>query len=443
MTAMPSSPPGEPIAITANSHASPITHHSSLVMSLPDLSVVILNYNAAADLRRCLRALPAACAGLAYEPIVVDNASPRPGIERIAAGFPDVRLIRRRVNGGFSVGYNTGIRAARAPYVLILNPDTEPEPASAGTLLAHALAHPEIGVLGPRLVNEDGTLQLSCRRYPDLWTALFNRHSLLTRLLPANRRSAAYLMSDWDHTTVADVDWLSGAAMLLRRDRFLELGGFDEGYFFTMEDVDLCRRMHAAGARVVYDPHATVMHRIGGSARTAPGRVILARHRGMWRYYQSYLRGGVLRDTAVAAGIAARCAALLAVVQGRRLIARNLLPRSSGGGTDAGHDGRTSDCNRGPRCGPEDTMTTDDSIFIENPHAFAEEIRELRTGLGLTEEEYAQQAGITVAYVQQVDTGEVDRVPLDAFLGMARVLDRDPERLGVGIWRRIEQVEDQ
>lgn len=87
-------------------------------------------------------------------------------------------------------------------------------------------------------------------------------------------------------------------------------------------------------------------------------------------------------------------------------------------------------------------MTTDDSISIENPHAFAEEIRELRTGIGLTEEEYAERAGISVEYVRQVDTGEVDRVPLQAFLGMAQALGRDPERLGVGIWRRIEQVEE-
>lgn len=289
-------------------------------MALPDLSVVILNYNAAADVHRCLNALPAACAGLAYETVVVDNASPRPGIDRVAAAFPNVRLIRRRTNDGFSVGYNAGIRAAQASYVLILNPDTIAQPQSATTLLAYARAHQEIGVLGPRLINEDGTLQLSCRRYPDLATSLFNRSSLLTRLWPENRISASYLMSDWDHASVADVDWLSGAAMLLQRDRFFALGGFDEGYFFTMEDVDLCRRMHVVGARVVYFPHATIMHRIGRSARTAPNRVILARHQGMWRYYRTYLGGGAARNAAVAAGIAARCGATLLAANGRRLM---------------------------------------------------------------------------------------------------------------------------
>jgi N-acetylglucosaminyl-diphospho-decaprenol L-rhamnosyltransferase len=295
------------------------------MQSGPDLSVVILNYNAAPHVRACLASLPAGCEGLTYETIVVDNASPRPGIEAAVASFPDVHLIRRRRNVGFSAGINIGIRTARGGAILILNPDTRLAPGAATTMLRYLRAHPDAGIVGPRMLNDDGSLQLSCRRFPDFSAALFNRNSLLTRLLPGNRYSTRYLMTDVDHSRVSDVDWLSGAAMLLNRAALDRVGAFDERYFFTIEDVDLCRRMHDAGFRVVYLPDAVVTHRIGESARTAPNRVVLARHWGMWLYYRTYLRGGPLLDLAAGAAIVGRCLLMLGQENARRLAAA--LPR--------------------------------------------------------------------------------------------------------------------
>jgi GT2 family glycosyltransferase len=295
----------------------------------PDLSVIILNYNAAAHVYRCLNSLAAGCEGLTYETIVVDNASPRPGIAQAVAAFPGVRLVRRERNGGFSAGVNTGIASARAAAILTLNPDTTLSPGAAAAMVAYLRAHPETGVIGPRLLNEDGTLQLSCRRFPDFRAALFNRYSLLTRLVPRNRFSSHYLMTDFDHARTADVDWLSGAAMLLNRSALDRVGLFDERYFFAVEDVDLCRRMHAAGFRVVYLPRATVTHRIGGSSRTAPNRVIIARHRGMWLYYRTYLRGGPLLDITTGAGILARCLAMLMLANARSLSRRRPHPSAT------------------------------------------------------------------------------------------------------------------
>lgn len=286
-----------------------------------DLSVVILNYNAAADLRRCLASLAAGCAGLRIETIVVDNASPQPGVEAAVAGYPQVRLIRRRRNRGFAVGMNTGLRAARAEATLILNPDTTLAPGAGPALLAAMRADRRIGVLGPRLLNPDGTLQLSCRRFPTLAASLFNRNSLLTRLLPGNRYSRSYLMTDWDHAHPGDVDWLSGAAMLLRRSALRQIGLFDPGYFFEIEDVDLCRRMHDAGYRVVYFPEATVTHRIGASSRTARFRVIRARHAGMWRYYRRYMGGDPALDALIGAVLLLRCAVYLGREGVRRALA--------------------------------------------------------------------------------------------------------------------------
>ena len=272
-------------------------------------------------MRACLGSLPAGCAGLAYEVIVVDNASPRPGIEAVVRDVPGVRLIQRRRNGGFSAGVNTGLRAARGEAMLVLNPDTTLAPGAALSLLETLHTDPDIGIVGPRLLNPDGSLQLSCRRFPGFSTALFNRYSLATRVLPRNRYSAAYLMTDWDHTVTRDVDWLSGAAMLLSQRALTRVGLFDEHYFFAIEDVDLCQRMHRAGYRVVYEPRAVVTHLIGGSSRTAANRVILARHAGMWHYYKTYHSTGPLLDAVTAPAIAGRCALQLGLVNGRRLAA--------------------------------------------------------------------------------------------------------------------------
>ncbi len=304
-------------------------------MAALDLSVVIVNYNALAYVRRCLASLGEGARGLAWEAVVVDNASREPGVEALASEFANVRVLRRARNDGFAAGANAGIRAAHADAVFLLNPDTRVMPDAASTLLCYLRAHPDVGIVAPKLVNPDGSLQLSCRRFPTLWAGLFNRYSLLTRLFPGNRFSTAYLMTDWDHACARDVDWVSGAAMMAPRAALECVGGFDEGYFFAMEDVDLCRRMHDAGLRVVYLPTAVVEHRIGGSSSTVPARALIARHRGMWRYYRRYLRRNPPLDALVAGGIAARCALQLGLMVAgtsrRRLRGR---PRRGMGATE-------------------------------------------------------------------------------------------------------------
>jgi GT2 family glycosyltransferase len=152
-------------------------------------------------------------------------------------------------------------------------------------------------------------------------TAIFNRYSIATRLFPGNRYSRDYLMSDFAHDEVRDVDWVSGAAMMFSRAVFDRLGGWDAGFFMFNEDVDFCRREHDGGLRVVYDPRVAVYHRIGVSKR-APARIVVARHRSMWRYYRKHLRGNLLVDAATAAGIAARCGFVLASDGVRRSVSR-------------------------------------------------------------------------------------------------------------------------
>lgn len=275
------------------------------------LSIVIVSYNGREHLRKCLASLSRYLDDPECEVIVVDNASRDGSAAMVADEFPQARLFALPTNTGFAAGANHGFHESKGEAIVFLNPDSEVASDVFGPMLDYLRAHPQIGILAPKLVDEDGSLQLSCRRFPGFATALFNRYSLLTRLLPRNRFSSRYLLTDWDHNSISEVDWVSGACMMVRRSLLDEIGPFDEGYFMYIEDVDLCRRAHRAGYQVVYFPDATVTHRIGGSSRTVEARSIVERHRSMWRYYKKYLRRNPVLDAAVAAGIFVRCGWLL------------------------------------------------------------------------------------------------------------------------------------
>ncbi len=276
-----------------------------------DLSIIIVSYNGREHLRRCLQSLAAHGPKAKHEVIVVDNASQDGSPEMVAEGFPEVRLLRLAKNVGFAAGANRGLREAAGEAIVFLNPDSELGDDAFGPMLAYLRSHPDVGILGPKLLDGDGSLQLSCRRFPTFSVALFNRYSLLTRLFPRNPFSARYLLTDWDHNAVAETDWVSGACLMARRSLFEEIGPLDEGYFMYIEDVDLCQRAHRAGHKVVYFPEVALIHHIGRSSSRLPSRSIVERHRSMWHYYKKYLRRGWLLDMPIAAGIALRCGWLL------------------------------------------------------------------------------------------------------------------------------------
>jgi GT2 family glycosyltransferase len=289
-------------------------------MSL-DVSVVVVSYNSGRHLRPLFESLRAHTCGVTYEVILVDNASTDGTPDTVAATFPWVRLVRRRRNGGLSRAINDGVAASSGRHVAVLNPDVRFAQDALTLLTEHLCGNAQTGVVAPKLLDDDGTLQWSCRTFPGYATALFSRYSLLTRLLPGNAYSRRYLMSDFDHATPREVDWVSGAALMFPRAVFEEVGGWDAGFFMFNEDVDFCRRVHDAGYRVVYEPRAWLYHTIGVSRSTSP-RLVLARHRSMWRYYQKHLRGNALQDGVTAAGIAARCVSVLAAQAAAGLYAR-------------------------------------------------------------------------------------------------------------------------
>jgi GT2 family glycosyltransferase len=146
-------------------------------------------------------------------------------------------------------------------------------------------SHPEAGVIGPKLENPDGSLQFSCRRFPNPLAALF-RNTPLGKLFPNNRFTREYLMQDWTHDGPREVDWVSGAALLAREELLSKIGFLDPEYFMYCEDVDYCWRAWDAGYKVVYVPNSVIMHKIGSSTDKAPNRMIGRFHSSMLRFYR-------------------------------------------------------------------------------------------------------------------------------------------------------------
>lgn len=278
-------------------------------MKMP-VSVVVVAYNNASEIEGCLRSVLGEPEAL--QVLVVDNASTdgTPEVlERLAREAGRLRILRNPENLGFGRACNQALRLCTEPLALLLNPDAVLLPGALAALGQGFAEHPEAGIVGLKVFDWDGvTVQLSCRAFPGFSTALFHRYSVLTRLWPGNPWSRRYLATGFGHERDASFDWVSGCAMGLRRAALERIGLFDESFFMFCEDVDLCRRARNEGFDVVYLPAARVRHRIGGSSRSAPRLVIVARHRSMWLYYKKHLRGGPLLDALTYLGIQTRCA---------------------------------------------------------------------------------------------------------------------------------------
>jgi GT2 family glycosyltransferase len=274
-----------------------------------DLSVIILNWNARDFLRAALSSVVGQTWRHTIEIIVVDNHSLLDGsADMVRNEFSQAHLIESGRNMGFSAGNNLGVRAARGRYLLFLNPDTVTHEGALDTLVDWMEEHPEVGACGPKLLNTDGTLQASCRAFPSFGAGLF-RNTLLGRLFPNNPWSRGYLMQDFQHDKEQPVDWLSGSALLVRRDALEAIGGgWDESYFMYCEDVDLCYRLKSKGFARFYVPQATITHHIGKSSDWAQGAMIRRHHASMLRFYfKHYARGwGLLLAPLAVLGVGVR-----------------------------------------------------------------------------------------------------------------------------------------
>jgi N-acetylglucosaminyl-diphospho-decaprenol L-rhamnosyltransferase len=244
-----------------------------------DVSVVIVTFNSERWIERCLESVRG------YDTIVVDHGSTDETLEIVRRRFSDVHVIEEE-NLGMGGGNNAGMRLASGRYFLLLNSDAWVTGDAVEQLARFADQRPDSAVVGPRLLNPDGSLQRSVRAFPTLWR-LATEYLFLRKLAPRSRALNSFYEGGFDHDQVREVDWVFGACLLVRRDAADEVGLFDESFFMFSEETDWCYRFHEAGWRVFFFPDAEVVH-VGGAshggslfAENVRGHLrFLAKHRG-------------------------------------------------------------------------------------------------------------------------------------------------------------------
>jgi len=225
------------------------------------VSAIVVSFNTCQMTQDCLKALESSLEGINSEVIVVDNASTDGSVAAIKQNFPRVQVIARATNSGFGAANNEAMRVAKGRFLLLLNSDAFPEQNAVTALLAFMRQNPRAGAVGPRLSNADGSLQVSCHPFPSPLFA-WKENLWLTR---------GY--SRWAHDQVRKVDFAIGACLLVRRETYERVGGFDETFFMYSEEADWQRRMRDAGWDRVFVPDARVTHLGGASGATEEARI--------------------------------------------------------------------------------------------------------------------------------------------------------------------------
>jgi N-acetylglucosaminyl-diphospho-decaprenol L-rhamnosyltransferase len=287
------------------------------VGAAPVWAAVVVNYESGDALTSCVGSLLAdESAGGPPEVVVVDNGSADGSVAALRAAYPAVTVVAPGANLGYARAANLGAAATRAPVVAVVNPDTEVEPGTAGALVARLQADDDLGAVGPKLHNPDGSRYPSARSAPSLADAV--GHAVLGGVAPGNRFTRRYRQLDVDPDLARSVEWISGAAVWLRRDALDRIGGWDERFFLFFEDVDLCRRLERDGWRVAYEPTGHVVHEVGGSRAAAPVRSIVEHHRAAYQYADKWWHGPRRLLLPVAAAFLAARGAVLALLAGAR-----------------------------------------------------------------------------------------------------------------------------
>jgi GT2 family glycosyltransferase len=292
-------------------------------VALPKLSILILNYNTREQLRACLASLghPEQT-----EVLVVDNASSDGSADMVAAEFGWVSLIRAPRNGGYAYGNNLALRGCQGEMVMLLNPDTVLPPGAIQGLVDRLAAHPEAGIVGPKLLRPDGSMHLACRRSFPTPPVAFYRLSGLSRLFPRSRRFGQYNLTYLDPDQPVEVDAVCGACLLIRRAVIDRIGLLDERFFMYGEDLDWCLRARQAGWTVRYEPGVVVRHQHGAASRKRALRTTFHFFRAMDLFYRKHyvrryhpLVTGMVRTGIYGALALAMCRAALTAPSQRRV----------------------------------------------------------------------------------------------------------------------------
>jgi GT2 family glycosyltransferase len=292
-------------------------------MSETALSVIVVNYNGGRIVRECLDRLWQELRP-EWQVLAVDNASRDGSADGLEDAYPGLSVIRNADNLGFARANNQAMRVARGAYVLLLNPDVSIQPSAISRAIAYLDEHPDVAILGPKILLADGRPDPAARRsFKTPETYLFKMTGL-SRLFPRHPRFGRYYLSYLDDDDVTDVDSIVGAFMLVRRSVIDAIGMLDERFFMYCEDEDWCWRAKQAGGRVVYHPGIVVHHRKGSSSRTVPLRMAYHFHRSLFLYHRKNIapRYSMLTNAGVYAGIAASFAARSSMIALRRALPR-------------------------------------------------------------------------------------------------------------------------
>jgi hypothetical protein len=251
-----------------------------------DVTIIIVGWNSRDLLGPCLDSLRAMDPPRTRQVILVDNASRDDTVAFVRERYPEVELIANTENAGFARGNNLGMERARGRAVLLLNPDTEVRPDAIPLLLDYLTAHPEVGACGPKLIYPDGRLQPNGRRFPTVTSQLLVATGL--RQLDPAAYDLRYQWGRTDFDQEAEVDEVSGACLMVRREVVEQVGGMDADLFMYYEEVDWCFRIKRAGWKVAYVPGAVVVHHIAQSVNKAGFRAYRAFHTSQYRYFRKH-----------------------------------------------------------------------------------------------------------------------------------------------------------
>lgn len=251
------------------------------------VSVVIVSWNTRRHLVNCLESLLADSQSCNVEIIVVDNASSDGSLEAVAERFSVVKLIKNTENLGFAKANNIGINASSGKYICLINSDVKVLENCIDRLVAFMEANPLVGMAGPRILNPDGTLQVSCRHFPSLWNNLCQVAGF-NKVFRNSRFFSEPFMKYWVHDEVRSVDAIRGCFWIIRRKALDEVGLLDERFFFYGEDIDWCKRCRNAGWQIVLYPNAEAIHHGGASSSNAPIKFYLEMQKADLQYWRKH-----------------------------------------------------------------------------------------------------------------------------------------------------------
>lgn len=225
----------------------------------PVVSITVISWNALNDLKICIESIYQTIQNHTFEIIVVDNHSTDGSVAFLQENYPNIEIIQNKKNLGVARARNQALQASRGRYILFLDVDTKSTPGAIDNLIEFAETNEDAGIIGAKLIDGDAQLQHTCRQFPSVLTYIFQKLKFMP-FFEQSRRLREHIMADWDHSQVREVDYVVGACQLIRRAVLSDVGQLDERFFYGPEDVDFCLRAHLHGWKIVYFPHATVVH---------------------------------------------------------------------------------------------------------------------------------------------------------------------------------------